>query len=389
MKATISLLILLIFTIALQAQTFGKQDAPIFVLRGYVKEMPALTLNKDFADGGFMNIIHNRLNFRLNIIDGWHLTAEGRNRLFYNDMFKDFPLYKDILDQDPGLVDISWVWLNEGAWIGHTNMDRLYVDWRQNNWEVRIGRQRINWGVTLVSNPNDLFNTYSFFDFDYPERPGTDAIRVQHFFGDMSRVQVAVSPAKNAKKMVAATMLNTNRWNYDFQALVGYYQNRLAMGGGWAGHIGGAGFKGETTLFYDLEKTPGVNRSNVVAAIGLDYMFGTGTFAFAEFLYNGGYQRIPGDGVFLITQPLRPDNIMFSKFSATLSAQHPISNILGGSLAVMALPDIEAAFLMPGFTYSIITNLDLEFVSQIFFGGNNTLLAEAGSMWFLSVQYSF
>lgn len=389
MKTITSILTLILLAVSLQAQTFGDGDAPPLVLRGYVKEMPALTLNKDFADPGFLNIFHNRLNFRWNIADDWHLAAEGRNRLFYNEMFGDFPAYRDILEQDEGLIDLSWVWLGQGSWIGHTNIDRLYLDWRKKNWQVRVGRQRINWGITLVSNPNDLFNTYSFFDFDYPERPGTDAVRIQYFFGDMSRIQLAVSPAKNSKEAVAAAMLNTNRWNYDFQALAGYYRNRLALGGGWAGHIGGTGFKGEATWFYDIEETPGVTRSNVVAAIGFDYMFGSGTFAFAEFLYNGGYQRIPGEGIFLITQPLRPDNIMFSEFSATLSAQHPFSNIFSGSLAFMALPDIEATFLMPGLNYSIITNLDLEFVSQIFIGGSNTVFEEAGSMWFLGLQYSF
>jgi hypothetical protein len=127
----------------------------------------------------------------------------------------------------------------------------------------------------------------------------------------------------------------------------------------------------------------------VVASIGFDYMFGSGTFAFAEFLYNGGYRRVPGEGVFLITQPLQPDNIMFSEYSATLSAQHPFSNIFSGNLALMALPDIEAAFIMPGLNYSIITNLDLEFVSQIFIGGKNSVFEEAGSMWFAGLKYSF
>ena len=34
------------------------------------------------------------------------------------------------------------------------------------------GRQRINWGQTFVWNVNDVFNAYSYFDFDYKERPG-------------------------------------------------------------------------------------------------------------------------------------------------------------------------------------------------------------------------
>ena len=32
-------------------------------------------------------------------------------------------------------------------------MDRAWVDWSNENWEVRAGRQRINWGTNLFWNP--------------------------------------------------------------------------------------------------------------------------------------------------------------------------------------------------------------------------------------------
>ncbi len=358
------------------------------VLRGYIREMPAIRMDSDFSDPGFTNLVHNRLNLRWDPAGNFRIAFEVRNRLFYNSMFKEHPQYSDLLGRDDGLVDMSWVWLSDGAWIGHTMADRLYADWRSENWHVRVGRQRINWGINLVSNPNDLFNTYSFFDFDYEERPGTDAVRIQHYLGDLSRVQLAVSPARNSRETVAAGLLNLDIRNYDFQALAGYFRNRLALGTGWAGSIGGAGFKGEATWFYDLEEEEGTGRGNLVAATGLDYMFSNGTFGVVEFLYNGGYQRREGD-VFMITEPMRPDNIMFSKYAITVSATHPFSPVLNGGLSMMALPDIEAAFFMPRIEYSLARDLDMEFVGQIFAGGKKTIFEEAGSAFYLTVQYSF
>ncbi|MCC5931205.1 MAG: hypothetical protein JJU28_18295 [Cyclobacteriaceae bacterium] len=360
-----------------------------FVLRGYIKEMPALQVDKSFSNPNFLNILHNRLNFRWNASSSIHFVAESRNRMFYNRLFSEFPVYHDILGIDEGLVDMSWVWLGRGSHIGHTMIDRLYFDWRKDKWQVRIGRQRINWGVNLVSNPNDLFNTYSFFDFDYPERPGADAIRVQYYFSGMSQLQVAISPARDSRHTVAAAMLNFNRWNYDFQVLTGYFRNRMAAGAGWAGHIGGAGFKGEASWFYDWVESPGTDRGNLVAAAGLDYMLSGGTFLVLESLYNGGYQRLPGEDVFLLTQPLRPDNIMFSAFATTFSVQHPFSNVFSANIAIMAFPDIEAAFFMPGLNYSVATNLDFDFVSQIFSGGKGSMFEDAGMSWFVSLKYSF
>ena len=357
-------------------------------LRGYFRNMPAVRLDNEFAGSSYSNLFHNRLNLRWNMTGNFHIAIEGRNRLFYNTMFRDYSWYSEVLGRDWGLMDLSWVWLSDGAWIGHSMADRLYADWRMDRWQVRVGRQRINWGINLVSNPNDLFNTYSFFDFDYPERPGSDAIRIQHFTGDLSRIQLAVSPARNGRETVAAAMVGTNLAGYDAQIVTGYYRHRLALGGGWAGSIGGAGFKGEATWFYDLEEETGIDRGNVVASTGLDYMFANGTFGIVEFLYNGGYER-RSEEVFMITEPLRPDNIMFSRYAVTLSARHPVSPILRGSMAVMALPDTEAIFLMPGLDYSVSTDLDLEFIGQLFFGGRGTILEEAGAGFFLSLQYSF
>lgn len=386
-KTIICLICMFVLTCANIERGHGQQSSR-FLIRGYMKEMPSVQFDDKFSNPAFGNLIHNRLNFRGDISGSMDFILEGRNRLFYNENFKDFPQVKDIFEHDDGLVDMSWVWLSDGPWLGHTMIDRFYVGWRSSNWRVRFGRQRVNWGINLVSNPNDLFNVYSFFDFDYIERPGSDALRIQRYFGFMSSAEIAVSPANNSRDMVAAAKIGVNRWQYDFQAIAGYYRNRLALGGGWAGNLGTAGLKGEATWFYDLEETPGIRRGNVVAAAGIDYMFGSGTFGLIEVLYNGGYQRDP-ETVFLITEPLRPDNIMFSEYAVTISADHPFSPIFSGGIAVMGLPDIEALFYMPNIKYSVMTDLDFEAVGQIFIGGKGTIFESAGSAWYAVLQYSF
>jgi hypothetical protein len=369
-------------------QNSSAQSPVSFSINGYVKDLPLLTLDKRFSEPGFTNVLHNRLNMRLNLNSNFHFVAEGRNRIFYNELFSENPAYRDFIGYDPGLIDLSWNWFSEGAWLGNSMIDRLYVDWRQDNWQVKVGRQRVNWGINFVSNPNDLFNTFSFFDFDYDERPGADAVRVQYFVDHLSQVQLAISPARNSQEMVAAGMFNFNLNNYDVQTLAGYYKNRLALGFGWAGSIGGAGFKGEATWFYDLEEVPGMKRGNLVAAVGMDYLFGAGTFGVVELLYNGGYNRGKTENLLLI-QPLRPDNIMFSEFAATVSINHPISPILSGGLSVMGLPDVKAIFVSPSITWNVLTDLDFGFLAQVFTAKEASVFAEAGSLWMVTLRYSF
>ncbi|MBE0637314.1 MAG: hypothetical protein IH598_02190 [Bacteroidales bacterium] len=382
------LLLCLTFVVTGINQTLPAQNPVNFTIKGYVKELPLLTLDKEFSDPEFTNVLHNRLNMRLDISSDFHIALEGRNRLFYNEIFVENPAYRDFIGYDPGLMDLSWTWFSKGKWLGNTMVDRFYLDWRKENLQVRIGRQRINWGINFVSNPNDLFNTFSFFDFDYDERPGADAIRVQYFIDHLSQVQFAISPARYGREMVAAGMYNFNQNNFDFQTLAGYYKNRLAIGLGWAGNIGHAGFKGEGTWFYDLEKIPGLKRGNLVASVGMDYLFGSGTFGVIELLYNGGFERGKTENLRLI-QPLQPDNIMFSEFAATISINHPFSPILNGVVSVMALPDNKAIFMSPGITWSVLTDLDFGFLAQIFTAGETSAFSEAGSLWMITFKYSF
>ena len=82
--------------------------------------------------------------------------------------------------------------------VFHIMIDRLYLQWNDDSWQFKVGRQRINWGVNLAWNPNDIFNAYSLYDFDYEERPGTDALRFQKFIGYAGGYEIAIKIADNS-----------------------------------------------------------------------------------------------------------------------------------------------------------------------------------------------
>ena len=154
------------------------------------------------------------------------------------------------MDIDNGIIDLSHVWVNENSFVFHSIIDRLWMNYSHKKFDLRIGRQRINWGVNTVWNPNDLFNAFNFVDFDYEERPGSDAVRFQYYTGDFSSFEIAARPGEHIDSTVAAAMYKFNKWNYDFQVLGGNYFSDIALGLGWAGNIKNAGFKGEATYFH-------------------------------------------------------------------------------------------------------------------------------------------
>ena len=69
--------------------------------------------------------------------------------------------------------------------------DRFYYQFAAEKLELRLGRQRINWGINTTWNPNDIFNSYNIYDFDYEEREGSDAIRLKYFPNYQSSLDLA------------------------------------------------------------------------------------------------------------------------------------------------------------------------------------------------------
>ncbi len=324
--------------LVLKAQeSFHKNESKLR-FSGYMKEMPSLQFSGNFDEVLRNNLLHNRLNFAWHPSNHFTIVAEARNRFMAGETLKRYPFLTDILEDDSGYMDLSRVWASGKGWALHTSIDRLYIDFKLEKIQIRAGRQRINWGINMVSNPNDLFNNYSFFDFDYVERPGSDAIHIQYFPTGMSRFELAASPAKEAGQSVVAGLYSFNTGGYDIQFIGGYYRSRLAVGGGWAGNIKSTGFKGELTFFSDLDSVEYKNRANLVAAISFDHLFSNNIYGFAEFLYNGGYNR-QHTSIFDLNQPLRADNIFISEYAATVSIMYPFSPIFSGSLALMYLPD--------------------------------------------------
>lgn len=326
----------------------------------------------------------NRLNLRWFATPELTFTWEMRTRIFAGDLVRDIPGYASGVDVDDGFVDLSWMITEQDDWLLHYIPDRFYGEWARGSWSVRAGRQRINWGINTVTNPNDLFNIYSFYDFDYPERPGSDAIRIQRFSGFASRMEVAVSPDRhNLENSVAAALYAFNTRGYDVQVIGGYYRERLAVGGGWAGNIRGAGFKGEVMFFGDANQN---RNNNFIASVSADYVFTSGVFMIGELLYNkeGGREQFQ-----LMAEAFSPDNPSFSRYQVTMQASYSITPLLDGAVSAVWYPDESAFFVSPSVTRSLMTDLDLQLLAQIFLAGDESVFANAGNVIAGSLRYNF
>lgn len=369
-------LLLLIALGASLAQLPAQGDTRNWTLSGYLKNMQTLLFFNeaypDLSQGQLVdtffqdNLIHNRLNFRWYPADKWTVRADLRTRVFYGSFVQASPGYGDQVDDvNNDYFDLSHVILNEEAWVMHTMLDRLYLEYVNDKLEIRLGRQRINWGISTVWNPNDIFNAFAFTDFDYEERPGSDALRVKYYTGFASSVEVAVSAFDDFDEATFAGLWKFNQWAYDFQVLAGYTRGDLAMGGGWAGNILDAGLKGEFTYFLPVGDH-GANAS-FSATLGLDYSFSNSLYASLGYLYNseGGTQNsITG----LFDFELSARDLYPYRHALFAQGSYPVTPLFNTGLAVIYSPvRANALFLNPTFTYSIRANWDLDLIGQIAF----------------------
>lgn len=359
-----------------------------WTLNGYISNMQSFMFQDVDKDWISDNLLHNRLNFHWNNTSNvFGVTVELRNRLISGESIKYIPNYIQTSTLDNGWLNLSVNIASGNSYVLTSKIDRAYFDLTLDKLQLRVGRQRINWGQCMVWNPNDLFNAYSFFDFDYIERPGSDAIRLQYYTGNASSVEMAAKVDRN-NRITAAGLYRFNVLNYDFQFLAGWMNSEdYVVGAGWTGNIGNAAFTGEFSYFH-----PNVNFRDstgiVSISVGSNYTFGNSLTLQAEILYNQQRKSISGFTDYY-NMDLSAKNLSFSKFTAMLQGSYPISPLLNLSLAGMYFPDIDGYFIGPSLNYSLTENLEFSILAQSFTGKFLVGSTQTYNFAFLKMKLNF
>ena len=364
----------------------SQEKEKIITLNGYITTMQSSMF--DSLSGPFLNenLIHNRLNLKGYFSDHITLALEFRNRLFTGDMVRYGRPYTGLIGEDDGVIDMSWNIVEEQSFLLNTTVDRLWFDLHFNKFQITLGRQRINWGQTFVWNPNDIFNAYSYFDFDYVERPGSDAVRFQ-FFPSSSSVAELVLKVNSDYDITTAGLFRFNRWGYDIQFLAGLMNSEdVVIGTGWAGSIGSMSFRGEGTWFVPYEDFP-VDESTILITSGLDRIFKDNSIAQVQLMYCNNPLDLNNFGS-LYSRNFTAKDLAYSEFSAFGQFTWATTPLLNLTLAAMWFPDLDGYFIGPSVNYSLAENLDFSLLWQHF---NAVMNGERSriNLGFLRLKYSF
>lgn len=378
-----------IYLLVLLLHCFGmtsQENEHKLLLSGYIKNLHELSFIDNFKQLNYDGHIYNRLNFKYIPTEEITMRIEFRNRIIYGNNVKNFIGFSNIVTRDNGWVNLSWNLINNENILFNAAIDRALINYNKGNWDLTLGRQRVNWGMNMVWNPNDIFNTYNFLDFDYEERPGSDSFRSQYYLNDFDKLEVTAKKGRRENDYILATMYKFKKYSYDVQLIAAMDEKDYILGAGWAGNLKNAGFKGEVSYFVPKENS-GEFEDVLSASVSADYAFKNGIYINGSALYNTIIDNSLGNFENLMYNNVTAKNLMPFEFSSFLQLSKEFSPIFSASMSTIYSPTNQSVILIPSFDYSLATDWLLNFTGHSFFEFED--YKAIGTSLFIRLRWSF
>lgn len=387
MKRLIFLINFLISTFFL----FPQDKIKNYTLNGYFQTLEMIWKNKFSNNWKTMNTITNRLDFRWYPNNNLQTHIGIRNIAKYGQLVFDYyPIIHNISLADHGKIDLTGIIYQEPSFLFYTSLDRINLEYTIGKFVFTTGRQRINWGINFVWNPNDIFNTFNYFDFDYIERPGCDAFHIQYYIGIMSSVEFAYKLDWKNNQTYAA-MLKFNKWDYDFQFFSGVLNDEnFVFGFGWAGQIKGSGFMGEASYFRKLEHFKNDN-GVLVASITANHTFRNSSSIQFSALFNsdGNHSKEALSDIFVFNREISAKNFTFARYLLFGQFSFLITPLINADCSGIFNPGDKSFYFGPQLNISVTENIEFLITAQLFFGTINTEFGNSGSIVFSRLKWLF
>lgn len=356
---------------------------------GYVADMPIYSKNNpdlarlfSYPNNQFINLTRVRLRPEVYLWSGARLNMEYEADALYSPqnvsvLFNEINTNRQVFNLKWNIVD------KENLNILHY-IDRLYM--RQGfSWgNIIVGRQRIAWGVGRVWSPTDLFNPINPANFSKIEKDGADAASLTYYLGNFTDLNLVYNPQEKIENSNYGFRFRTNVMEYDLAFVGGYFDNRVILGGDFAGNFFDAGIRGEGIISMDKNNL----RNNYTKIVfGMDNQFTSKLYALFEYQYNGqgATDKLKYDFTGLIDGRL----LNLSRNYLYVSGTYQLTPLLSLTLAENSNLNDGSGFAMVGGTYSLSNNATLDLGSLITYGNKYTEYWYYPTSYYLQCQYFF
>ncbi len=306
----------------------------------------------------------NISRMRVNLEDAgksWQWKLSYDHELLYGGMVRDplFQLRRRI--PDPTWLDLNANIKQTAALNWQHNLYRAWFKYHHKDWSLRIGRQRIAWGVGRIWNPTDRFNPVQATALEPDQKLGVDAAYLRYAYDDFASFQGVLAPGKAAHGL-------HRKWALRWQNTI----NETDVSG-WLGQVGQERvFAMDMTTnladwamrFEWQQSWHGQQGDYGQFIVGLDgndvsLLFPEGLYVAAEYFYNGLPQRTFVRGIQL-------DKLHSSSRQLLgLLAGYDLSPLWRADLSFLLDLEQTSMFIAPSLRWSATENLDAFLFAQL------------------------
>lgn len=278
------------------------------------------------------------------------------------------------------VADLAWDGNSDHSLSWQLQVDRLSLQWGQDDTVLTLGRQGVGFGRISLFSPLDIIAPFSPTALDSEVRPGVDALRFQQYFDIVGEVGATLVAGDGKKQSSLLGNLTLNAMSVDLLLIGGQLRDRPMVGIGLAGQVGGIGLKGEWAGYKgkDTGRPGGDLRDEFsIAGVELEYMFPSEFLVQLQYLYNGPGSNDPLDYL-LVAQSapvqegltyLYGKHYLLSGLSRNLT---PLVRLSG--LIIVNLKD-DSWLIRPMMDLSLADNLSLELFWNLYRGDDPLLFA--------------
>lgn len=324
----------------------------------------------------------NRLRLELQgpLLPDLALDLQYDNEAMLGD-YLDTPQFQaQMTRKDDRYWDLDKTYADRDDVFARHRLYRASLTWSQGNTDVRMGRQRIALGTGRFFSPLDRINPVAPNLLERDERPGVDALLVEHKLGPLARATAFYVPGRDRDS--GALQWHANAAAIDWSLIAGRFRDEDMAGGDIATQLGEAGLRAEVSW-----NRPDQGEAYQRGVIGLDYAFANTLTVSGEYYYNGAGA---GDKRFYNFLALLDGRVLsLARDYAGVYASYELTPLLKSTNALVFNLDDGSRYFSPELTYSVRQNLDVTAGLQSYGGSAGSEFGFFRQVLFAQLQYFF
>lgn len=348
----------LFLIIFVASQKIGAQNKAFYV-RGQA-DLFAVGLHESITDN-YSHLQLANMDAKLHFQPKQNLRfyAELKNQAMFGSFLKDYPGSSIYNFNRYDWLNLNFKWNDDTQLVAHSRIDQVWMHVQWNAIEIRLGRQLIHWGQTMVWNISDIFNTYTMAQMHDPIKQGSDAIRISWYPSPVSMVEFAAK-LNFYNELTTAVMYRFNYKSFDVQLKTGLAEaSDWLFGWGLVWNRNKVGVRTEGAYYQPLH-TGDDARGSLLIATGIEYVFTGGLIIQSEMLYNQlHYMHSYNILRRLYDVSTSPRVLSISEWSLAVNASYPITERLRAGFLSSFFVDYEAYTMSASLRYNLSRNFEL------------------------------